>query len=469
MTRKVDVAIIGAGSAGLYALSQVKRFTDNFVLIDGGELGTTCARVGCMPSKAMIQVAEDFHRKSIFNREGIEGSENLVLNQADAMEYIQDLRDTFVDRTLSHSIDQLDDTKLIESNAKFIAPHLLETEDGTQIQADKIILATGSSPFIPSDWKQFSDHIITTNELFELEDLPKSIAVIGLGVIGLEIGQALSRMGVDVTGIDQKMYIGGISDDLVNSTAIDIFNKEFPLWLGHPANVSHADNNRLKVTAGDSSVIVDKLLLSIGRAPNINSLNLEAAEVTTLPSGVPVYNPSTMQTTNPHIFMAGDITGSNALLHEAGFEGRIAGYNAMQKSPVSFRQKTHIGITFSDPNIISVGQNLHQLDQATITIGEIKLAPVGRALIMGKNKGIIRLYAETTSGKLLGASMVSVKGENLAHLLCWAIEMNLTVYDLLKMPFYHPVIEEALQAALYDLRSKLPHKDHDLPVELQME
>ncbi|MCW9014128.1 MAG: FAD-dependent oxidoreductase, partial [Gammaproteobacteria bacterium] len=107
MNREVDVAIIGAGSAGLYAMSQVKRFTDNFVLIDGGELGTTCARVGCMPSKALIQVAEDFHRKSIFDREGIEGKEALRINIPDAMEHVQDLRDTFVDRTRSHSTDQL--------------------------------------------------------------------------------------------------------------------------------------------------------------------------------------------------------------------------------------------------------------------------------------------------------------------------------------------------------------------------
>src|SRR6056297_2343814 len=100
--REVDVAIIGAGSAGLYSMGQVKRYTDNYVLIDGGELGTTCARVGCMPSKVMIQVAEDFHRRNIFDREGIEGGEHLSMNIADAMEHVEDMRDTFVDRTLSN-------------------------------------------------------------------------------------------------------------------------------------------------------------------------------------------------------------------------------------------------------------------------------------------------------------------------------------------------------------------------------
>ena len=108
MSREVDVAIIGAGSAGLFALSQVRRKTDNYVLIEGGELGTTCARVGCMPSKVMIQVADDYHRRSIFDREGIEGAEELGLDRPAIMEHVQDLRDVFVDKTLGVT-DALDE------------------------------------------------------------------------------------------------------------------------------------------------------------------------------------------------------------------------------------------------------------------------------------------------------------------------------------------------------------------------
>ncbi|MCW9004437.1 MAG: dihydrolipoyl dehydrogenase [Gammaproteobacteria bacterium] len=467
MIRHVDVAIIGAGSAGLYALSQVKRHTDNFVLIDGGELGTTCARVGCMPSKVLIQIAEDFHRKSIFDREGIEGKEHLSINIADAMEHVQDLRDTFVDRTLSHSTDQLDEDKLIESYARFIDSQTLETDDGQTISAQKIIIATGSRPIIPDIWQPFSDYIITTDDLFELEELPESLAVIGLGVIGLEIGQALNRMGVNVTGIDQGTVLGGISDEKVNATAIDILSKEFPIWLGHAAEITKSDNGRLKITAGSNSVIVDKIFASIGRRANIDKLNFETTGLRVAANGIPLHNPETMQIDNSHIFMAGDVTGERAILHEAGFEGRVAGYNAMQEDCISFRKKTPLAITFCDPNIVSVGAQLSDLDENNIAIGEIILAPVGRALIIGKNKGLIRIYADNQSGKILGASMISVKGENLAHLLCWSIEMELSVFDMLRMPFYHPVIEEALQAALYDLKSKLELPESDWPIELQ--
>lgn len=467
MTREVDVAIIGAGSAGLYALGQVRRFTDNFVLIDGGELGTTCARVGCMPSKAMIQVADDFYRRSIFEREGIEGGDDLSLNLEDAMEHVRDLRDTFVDRTLSNSVDQLDPEKLIESYAHFVDAHTLQTDDGETIIAKKIILATGSRPIIPDVWSEFYDRIITTDDIFELEQLPESLAVIGLGVIGLELGQALHHMGVKVTGIDMAQRIGGIDDPDVNSTAIDVIGKDMPLWLGHGADIDVMADGKLQVRAGDNSVVVDKIFASLGRRPNVDKLNLQAAGVELGNHGVPVFNPHTMQVGDTDIFIAGDCTAEKPILHEAGFEGRVAGYNAMQTTPKAFKHKTPLAIIFCDPNIVSVGASLAELDEKEIAIGEVKLAPVGRALIMGKNKGLIRVYAEKKTGRILGAAMISVKGENLGHLLCWCIEMGLTVHDLLRMPFYHPVIEEALQAALYNLKSKLDIPDTDWPIELQ--
>ena len=467
MTREVDVAIIGAGSAGLYAMSQVKRFTDNFLLIDGGELGTTCARVGCMPSKVLIQIADDFHRKSIFEREGIEGGEQLSLDKEEAMEHVQDLRDSFVDRTLGNSTDLLPPEKLLESNVRFTDANTLQSDDGETIKATKIIIATGSSPIVPEDWKAFGDKVITTDEIFELEQLPESMAVIGLGVIGLELGQALNRLGVKVTGIDQQTRIGGIQDDDVNQMAIETIGREMPLWLGQPAQVIQLENGKLKVTAGNNSVEVDTILASMGRRPNLQQLDLPAAGISLQKNGIPEYDPHTMQLGDRPVFIAGDCNGNKPILHEAGFEGRVAGYNAMQETPTAFRHKVPLAITFSDPNIVMVGQQLDELEAGTFVTGEVKLAPVGRALIMGKNRGLIHVYGNKADGKILGACMCSVKGENLAHLLCWAIEMGMTVDDLLTMPFYHPTIEEALQAALYNLKSQLKLDTPHWPIEIQ--
>jgi len=293
------------------------------------------------------------------------------------------------------------------------------------------------------------------------------MAVIGLGVIGLELGQALKRMGLEVTGFDMQERIGGIVDDAINAAAIETLGKEIPLVLGQEVKLSEATDGKIQVSTGDTTVVVDKVLASLGRRPNTDSLNLAAAGIQVDARGIPVYDPHTMQIGDSHMFIAGDVTGELAILHEAGVEGRIAGYNAMQDQVRAFKRKTPLSIIFSDPNIVSVGASLAELDPDSIVIGEMPLPPVGRALIMGKNKGLIRVYGEKSTGRILGACMASIKGENLGHLLCWCIEMGLTVDQILRMPFYHPVLEEALQAALYNLRSQLDLPHTDWPMELE--
>ncbi len=461
--RKVDVAIIGSGSAGLYALGKVRPSGKSFVLINGGPLGTTCARVGCMPSKAVIQVAEDFHRRSIFNRFGVEGHEDMNLTIPEAMEYVQDLRDTFVDRVISNSTDKLPEENFIQGYARFLEPGLLETDGGERVRAERVIIATGSRPTVPAAWEPFRDRIITSDEFFDLEDLPRSVAVIGLGVIGLEIGQALARMGIDVTGIDQLETIGGLSDPATARAATEIIGKELALWLGHAATIGEGNDGRLKVTAGERSVEVERVFASLGRTPNVERLGLENLGVELDRHGIPTYDPQTMRIGDTGVFIAGDVTGARPLLHEAGDEGRIAGHNAVSDSITAFRRKTPLNITFCDPNIVHVGLRHAELDPERSAIGEVQMGPVGRAMIMGKNKGLIRVYADKASGRMLGAEMVCPKGENLGHLLAWCIQKEMTVGELLQMPFYHPVIEEALQAALYDLYGKVEAKN-DTPI-----
>jgi dihydrolipoamide dehydrogenase len=462
MSREVDVAIIGAGSAGLFALSQVRRKTDNYVLIDGGELGTTCARVGCMPSKVMIQVADDYHRRSIFDREGIDGADELGLDKPAIMEHVQDLRDVFVDKTLGVT-DALDEAHLIDGYASFVDDHNIEV-NGERYKARCSVIATGTVPIVPEAWQSFRDDIITTDEFFELEDLPASMAVIGLGSIGLEIGQALSRLGVDVTGVDLLENVAKLDDPVVNTLAVEAIGKEFPLWLGEAAQLEKTDAG-IRVSSGDKEVVVEKVLASLGRRPNFDQLGLENTSLDLDEKGVPLFNAETMQCGSTSIYIAGDVNMDRPLLHEAGHEGRVAGYNAGRQSAVAFRRKTQLAITFCDPNIATVGAQLNELDESKIAIAEMQFGPVGRALIIGKNRGVLRLYVNKADGLVLGAAMACVKGEHLAHLLAWSIQQGMTVFDMLKMPFYHPVIEEALQGALYGVLSELDIKEETVELE----
>ena len=457
--RQVDVAIIGSGSAGLYAMSKVRPSGKSVVLINGGELGTTCARVGCMPSKAVIQIAEDFHRRGVFKRFGVEGHERLSVDVSEAMGYVQDLRDVFVERVISNSTDKMPEGMFVAGYTRFVEPNLLEMDNGQRIRAGKVIIATGSRPIVPAAWAPFRDRIITTDDFFELEELPASIAVIGLGVIGLEIGQSLHRLGCTVVGIDIQEAVGGLTDPVAIKSAVEIIGGAVELWIGHEAQISEGSNGRLRVSAGGNTIEVERVLASMGRQPNVEKLGLDAIGVPMDERGVPLFDPGTMQVGDLPLFLAGDVTGERPLLHEAGDEGRIAGQNAVSDTVSAYRRKTPLNITFCDPNIVQVGQPYASLDPETTAIGEVQMAPVGRAIIMAKNKGVIRVYADKTTGTMLGAEMVCIKAENLGHLLAWSIQQGLKVGELLQMPFYHPVIEEALQAALYDLYAKVDAKN----------
>jgi dihydrolipoamide dehydrogenase len=458
MQRKVDVAIVGAGSAGLVALAQVRRAGKSFLLIDGGELGTTCARVGCMPSKAAIQVAEDFHRRHRMDRIGVSGLESLRIDTSEAMEHVRDLRDIFVDRVLSGTTDEMGD-EFIEGRAEFLEPDVLEVK-GQIVRAGKVIVATGSRPFVPPQWEAFADRVLTTDDLFEQTQLPESVAVIGLGVIGLEMGQMLHRLGVRVTGVDQMETIAGLKDPVVSQVAAEIIGKEFELCLGRPAEVKETDG-KLEVRAGQKRVLVDKLLASLGRIPNVRGIGFEKLGVALDVNGVPVIDPNTMQVADLPVFIAGDATGSGAILHEAVHEGRIAGYNAVRDEPTAFRRFTPLAITFCDPNIVTVGRTWPDLDQESVVAGELRFGPVGRALILGKNRGVLRVYADRGSARILGAAMVAPHGEHLGHLLAWSIQQGLTVFDVLKLPFYHPVMEEAFQAVLRSIAERLGSESAD--------
>ncbi len=456
MSRHVRVAILGAGSAGLTALSQVRRRTDSFALIDGGELGTTCARVGCMPSKALIQIAEDFHRRAQCVREGIEGTDGLAVAGGSVLEHTQNLRDLFVDKVLASTTDDLDD-RFIRANARFIAPGRLDV-GGETLTADSVVIATGSSPVVPAAWRALGDRIVTTDEIFELDTLPASLAVIGMGVVGLELGQALGRLGVRVTGFDRLNRIANLHDEVLNALAIELLGREFPLHLGASVEMREAADGRLTVTAGGHSATVDQVLVSMGRSPNLATLDLAAAGIPVGANGVPDFDCQTMRIGDHPVFVAGDVTGARAVLHEAIDEGRIAGFNAVADQIARFRRKTLLTIAFTDPNIVVVGELPEPVDDETVISSTTQFNMLGRALIMGKNRGGLTLHAARADGRLLGAVMVAPGGEHLGHLLAWSVQMGLTAAQAIRMPFYHPVIEEALQPVLRELAANTRQK-----------
>lgn len=445
--RHIDIAIIGAGHAGLNALKAVRRTNSTWVMISAGELGTTCAQTGCMPSKVIIELA---HRLSVKNEGRPASKEEIDI----LMEEVRDMRDLFVDLILENTTDTMKEgEELLLGEAKFLSPTLLNV-NGEKIKAKKIIIATGSSPIIPKSWEKVGDRLLSSETLFNLTDLPNSIAVIGMGPIGLEIGQALHRLGVHVTGFDEGNAISCITDPMVNKIAIETFTRDFPINLGSKVNIT-PDSHGVRVSVNDVSITCDKIFVAVGRKPNIPKGLKDFCEFDA--HGVPKFDERTLQIHGLPVFIAGDALGTRMLLQDAAEEGIMAGTNATRNTLQKFKRKTQMSISFSDPNIAHIGATLKEVPHAVV--GHQRFGPIGRALIMGRNRGVISLYADPATSRLLGAAMVGPRVEHLAHLIGWAIQQKMTIQEMIDMPFYHPVIEEALQDALHQTEKKLNMKN----------
>ncbi|WP_291988552.1 dihydrolipoyl dehydrogenase [Candidatus Accumulibacter sp. ACC007] len=459
MEKTLDVIIIGAGSAGLAALREVRKRSESFLLINDGAYGTTCARVGCMPSKALIEAANAFHRRHSFDAFGIRGAAALSVDVPAVLRRVRALRDEFVAGTLA-ATNELGERSLA-GRARLLDAQTVAVGD-RRYHARRIVIASGSQPVIPDAWRAFGDRIVTTDTLFERETLPRRMAVIGLGAIGIEIAQALSRLGVEVTGFGANPRLAGLSDEAVDLTLRELLDKEFAFHTSASAELSPAADG-IEVRSGAVRVVADQVIAAIGRRPNVAGLGLETLGVELDARGMPPVNPNTLQIADLPIFLAGDANGRAALLHEAADEGHIAGINATATELRCFRRRTPLAIVFADPNVAVVGQRFADLDQATVVIGQASFERQGRARTAERNKGLMRLYADRNSGRLLGGEMCVPAGEHMAHVLALAIERELSVQELLRLPFYHPVLEEGMRGALRELAAHLPAgSDSDL-------
>ncbi|RBW49013.1 dihydrolipoyl dehydrogenase [Marinobacter sp. F3R11] len=460
--REVDVAIIGAGTAGMVAYQRVRKATDKVVLIEGGEYGTTCARVGCMPSKLLIAAADSAYGMARGKLFGISAGD-ITVDGKRVMERVRSERDRFVGSVV-RSVEMFPEQHRIRGNARFAGPNRLIVDNETEIHARRIIIATGSRPNIPGFLKEAKDRLVLNDDIFEWQDLPESVVVFGPGVIGLELGQALSRLGVRVRMFGVGGAVGPIRDESIRKYALERFNEEFPLDPDSDVKRVERVDGGVAVTyidegGSEKTETFEYLLAATGRRPNVDNLDIQNADIELDEKGMPVFDPHTLRCGQSHIFIAGDANNTLPLLHEAADEGRIAGDNAASYPEVQAGlRRTPLAVVFTDPQIASVGLTIDEVDKrcaGRFAVGEVSFEDQGRSRVIGKNRGLLRVYGEHGSGMFMGAEMFGPAAEHIAHLLAWSVQRRLTVSEMLDMPFYHPVIEEGLRTALKHLNRNL--------------
>ncbi|WP_374564566.1 dihydrolipoyl dehydrogenase [Ideonella sp.] len=455
--RQVDVAIIGAGTAGMTAYRSALAHTRNVLVIEGGPYGTTCARVGCMPSKLLIAAAEAAHTAQHAGAFGVHAGP-LRIDGEVVMRRVRSERDRFVG-FVTEAVENWPAEHKLRGHARFIDAHTLQVDDHTQVRAERIVIATGSHPTVPAQWREAAgDRLLINDDVFSWQTLPKSVAVLGAGVIALELAQALHRLGVRVRVYGRSARIGPLTDPALQALTREIFSRELPLQL-EAKNLQlrrEGDEVVVQTEAGDERF--DWVLAAAGRAPNLRGLGLENTHLPLDAQGVPRFDRRTSQIGDRHVFIAGDANSEMELLHEAADEGRIAGDNAGRYPDVRERpRRAPLAVAFTDPQIMLAGRSHLELchDKVSFETGEVLFEDQGRSRVMLKNQGALRVYAEHGSGRFLGAEMIGPAAEHIGHLLAWSVQRGDTVQQMLDSPFYHPVIEEGLRTALRFLQRSL--------------
>jgi dihydrolipoamide dehydrogenase len=442
--RTCDVIVIGAGTAGLKAYKAATARGADTVIIERGPGGSTCTRVGCMPSKLLIAAARVAHQARGATRFGVKTGA-VEVDAGATWARVRRERDRFVASVLEdyHAIPA---SQVVHGEARFDGPDAVRVGEARIVARGGIVIATGARPVVPDSLDAVRDLVHTHETIFELDSLPARMAVLGAGPLGLELAQAFSRLGVSVSLFDPSDKLGALTDPVANAAAIDAIGGEIDLHLGVEAKAEPA-GTCARLTWDSGEIEVDLILAATGRKPALDTLDLERTGLALDDKGAPLFDEASRRCGDSRIFIAGDANAWRPVLHEAARGGQIAGDVAAGGAPR--RVLPALAIAFTEPNIVQVGCDFGDLPD-DVRIGGAKVCDNGRATAEGHDAGVVRLYG-AADGTLIGATIVAPEGEHLGHLVALAIDRRMDAATFADEAWYHPTVEELLQSAARDL------------------
>jgi dihydrolipoamide dehydrogenase len=413
----LDVVIVGAGTAGLAAMREVRKRTNRFVLVNDGPYGTTCARVGCMPSKALIAAADALHGRTRLDEFGIAGGEGL---EADLARGARARAGAARSLRLRRPRD--------DGRSRGAEPRgagaARRTEPGRGRRAGAARAADRArarlEPRGAGPVAGLGDRVLTTDTLFEQADLPPRIAVIGLGAIGVEIAQALARLGVEVHAFDASRHVAGLADPAVEAALRTALADEFRL-TARGRGATGGGRAGVAVVAGErrgSSSTGSSSRSGAGRTSRTSGWRRSASRSTT--GDAPV-DPETMRIGDTPVLLAGDANGDPTAPARGRGRGHIAGLNATSPHPSVCRGARPSASCSAIP-APRPSERLADLDPTRRWSARPASTRQGRARTMLRNRGVLRIYASRSeNGRILGAEMACPAAEHMAHLLALAI------------------------------------------------
>ena len=451
-----DVCVIGAGPGGYVAAIRCSQLGLKTAIIEREFLGGVCLNVGCIPSKAMISAAHFLYR--IQQDAGTMGIE--VGKVSLQMKKLKSWKQSVCDKMASGVLQLLEGNKVtvIRGEADFKSPVELLVQDSKgsiqTLTAKDFIIATGSRPVEIPGFSVDEKGVISSTGALALEEVPKKLVVIGGGYIGLEIGSYMSKLGSKVVILEAE---GDLLSGVVDRECAQVVSRRLKK-LGVEVCLNTLAKSYKKLPSGyelsiekksgTENLLADKILLTVGRRPNSDQINLQAAGVEVDPKGFIKTNPQ-MKTTASHIYAIGDIAGQPMLAHKASHEGVLVAEVISGKNRV-YDAKTVPAVIFTDPEIASAGwmeEECRDHGYLDLKIGKFPFAANGRAVSLMETDGFVKIIADAKTHVLLGVHIVGPEASQIISECALAIEMGSTLEDIALTIHPHPTLGETIMEA----------------------
>lgn len=442
-TTQFDLIIIGGGSAAFAAAIKASELEKKVLMINEGlPIGGTCVNVGCVPSKTLIRTAEQFHIANHPNFSSIKPGENKI----NFKEVIRQKTELVEELRQHKYVDVLKDDQnvtIIKSYAKLIDKNTVEA-DGKKFSAENILIATGSTTFVPDLPGLKETGYLTNENLYDLEELPEHLIIIGGRYIALENAQMFARLGSKVTVLQRSNRI--LPDEMpdVTESLKEILEGEgIGIKTGVKIKAIEKQNGKIKIKASvkdeDYTIEGTHLFVATGRKGNTRNFGLEEL-------GIEIHKNSFiktnefMQTSIPNIYAAGDVTGEYLFVYSAAYEGSLAVENMFAENKTKKDYSVFPWVIFTDPQVAGVGMDENQAYENKIDyeVSTIQLKDVPRSIAARNTKGFIKLIRNKKNDKLVGARILASEGSELLMEISLAIKYGITVKELKQM--FHPYL-----------------------------
>ncbi len=455
-----DFICIGGGSAGFNAARVAAGLGLKTAVIDGArQLGGLCILRGCMPSKTLLYTAELLHQARHAHRFGLK-----VTGARADMKAVQTRKKRIIADFARYRVDALHAGKfdLFQSFARFTDSHTLELADGRRLRGRHFLIGTGSKVSVPPLPGLAAAKAWTSDDVLDLDFLPKSVIVLGGGIVACELAQYLSRMGSKVTLVQRSPNILRDHSDDASRVVQQAFRDEgIELFTDTKIESVATGRNGTTVKFQHDGRLVTRraahLFNALGRTPNTARLGLGAAGVKMRPDGQVIIN-RWGQTSAPHIYAAGDCSGPHEIVHVAIAQGELAARHAAGVKglkPVDW--SLLLNVVFTNPQLATIGRLESDLDAAGVKYlsASYPFNDHGKSILMEANYGYVKVLAEPKRGRILGAEIVGQDAGELIHAFSTALAMRATVHDMLRAPWYHPTLAEIVTYPLEEIAERI--------------